>query len=91
MQPRCTGSRSARRSSTRPSLPIPHPVDLTLAAFFLAPGLALGSFLNVVAARVPLRVMDIPGSAGFYASCWGILPYAITSHPLEHFELYRVE
>jgi leader peptidase (prepilin peptidase)/N-methyltransferase len=30
-------------------------VDLTLAAFFLAPGLALGSFLNVVAARVPLR------------------------------------
>jgi leader peptidase (prepilin peptidase)/N-methyltransferase len=30
-------------------------VDLALAAFFLAPGLALGSFLNVVAARVPLR------------------------------------
>src|SRR6187455_1372515 len=26
-----------------------------LAAMFLAPGLALGSFLNVVAARVPLR------------------------------------
>jgi leader peptidase (prepilin peptidase)/N-methyltransferase len=30
-------------------------VDVALAAFFLAPGLALGSFLNVVAARVPLR------------------------------------
>jgi leader peptidase (prepilin peptidase)/N-methyltransferase len=30
-------------------------VDLALAAFFLAPGLALGSFLNVLAARVPLR------------------------------------
>jgi leader peptidase (prepilin peptidase)/N-methyltransferase len=30
-------------------------VDLALAAFALAPGLALGSFLNVVAARVPLR------------------------------------
>jgi leader peptidase (prepilin peptidase)/N-methyltransferase len=30
-------------------------VDLALAAVFLAPGLALGSFLNVVAARVPLR------------------------------------
>jgi len=30
-------------------------VDLTFAAIFLAPGLALGSFLNVVAARVPLR------------------------------------
>jgi leader peptidase (prepilin peptidase)/N-methyltransferase len=30
-------------------------VDVALAAAFLAPGLALGSFLNVVAARVPLR------------------------------------
>lgn len=30
-------------------------MDLALAALFLAPGLALGSFLNVVAARVPLR------------------------------------
>jgi leader peptidase (prepilin peptidase) / N-methyltransferase len=30
-------------------------VDLALAAAALAPGLALGSFLNVVAARVPLR------------------------------------
>jgi leader peptidase (prepilin peptidase) / N-methyltransferase len=30
-------------------------VDFTLAAFAFAPGLALGSFLNVVAARVPLR------------------------------------
>jgi leader peptidase (prepilin peptidase)/N-methyltransferase len=30
-------------------------VDAAVAAVFLAPGLALGSFLNVVAARVPLR------------------------------------
>ncbi len=30
-------------------------MDAALAAAFLAPGLALGSFLNVVAARVPLR------------------------------------
>src|SRR5438067_9059724 len=30
-------------------------MDLALAAFFVAPGLALGSFLNVVAARMPLR------------------------------------
>jgi len=30
-------------------------VDFALAAVALAPGLALGSFLNVVAARVPLR------------------------------------
>ena len=30
-------------------------MDFALAAFVFAPGLALGSFLNVVAARVPLR------------------------------------
>jgi leader peptidase (prepilin peptidase) / N-methyltransferase len=30
-------------------------MDLAIAAVFLAPGLALGSFLNVVAARVPLK------------------------------------
>jgi leader peptidase (prepilin peptidase) / N-methyltransferase len=30
-------------------------VNVAVAAFFLAPGLALGSFLNVVAARLPLR------------------------------------
>lgn len=39
-------------------------VDLALAAVALAPGLALGSFLNVVAARVPLRRSIVrPGSA----------------------------
>jgi len=39
-------------------------VDLALAAFALAPGLALGSFLNVVAARMPLhRSLVWPGSA----------------------------
>jgi leader peptidase (prepilin peptidase) / N-methyltransferase len=39
-------------------------VDFALAAFFVAPGLALGSFLNVVAARVPLRVSVVrPRSA----------------------------
>jgi hypothetical protein len=37
----------------------------------------------------PLRVMDVPASAGFYASCWGALPWAITSHPLERFELFQ--
>jgi leader peptidase (prepilin peptidase)/N-methyltransferase len=30
-------------------------VDFALAAFFLAPGLAVGSFLNVLAARLPLK------------------------------------
>jgi leader peptidase (prepilin peptidase) / N-methyltransferase len=39
-------------------------VDFALAAFALAPGLALGSFLNVVATRVPLRRSLVrPGSA----------------------------
>jgi leader peptidase (prepilin peptidase)/N-methyltransferase len=39
-------------------------VDYALAAMFFAPGLALGSFLNVVAARVPLRRSIVhPGSA----------------------------
>src|SRR5579864_9271341 len=38
--------------------------DMTFAALALAPGLALGSFLNVVAARVPLRRSIVtPGSA----------------------------
>lgn len=30
-------------------------MDLAVAAFFLAPGLAVGSFLNVLAARLPLK------------------------------------
>ena len=39
-------------------------MDAALAAAFLVPGLALGSFLNVVAARVPLRRSVVkPGSA----------------------------
>jgi leader peptidase (prepilin peptidase)/N-methyltransferase len=39
-------------------------VDLALAALAFAPGLAIGSFLNVVAARVPLkRSIVSPGSA----------------------------
>ena len=39
-------------------------MDAALAALALAPGLALGSFLNVVAARVPLkRSLVSPGSA----------------------------
>jgi leader peptidase (prepilin peptidase)/N-methyltransferase len=39
-------------------------VDFALAVVFFAPGLALGSFLNVVAARVPLKRSVVrPGSA----------------------------
>ena len=43
-----------------------------------------------IKSKIPLRVMDVPASAGFYASCWGALPYAVTRHPLERFELYIV-
>jgi leader peptidase (prepilin peptidase) / N-methyltransferase len=45
-------------------------VNVAVAALALAPGLALGSFLNVVAARVPLqRSIVSPGSACM--SCGG--------------------
>jgi hypothetical protein len=37
----------------------------------------------------PVRVMDVPASAGFYASVWGALPWTVTHHPLERFELYQ--
>ncbi len=40
--------------------------------------------------RNPLRVMDLQGSAGFYASVWGALPFVVTQHPLEQFDLYQV-
>jgi leader peptidase (prepilin peptidase)/N-methyltransferase len=43
-------------------------VDLALAAFALAPGLALGSFLNVIAARVPQR-RSIVSPASACMSC----------------------
>ena len=39
-------------------------MDVAVAAFFLAPGLAIGSFLNVLAARLPLKRSVVhPGSA----------------------------
>ncbi len=43
-------------------------MDLALAGLFLAPGLAIGSFLNVVAARVPLR-RSIVGPPSACMSC----------------------
>lgn len=42
-----------------------------------------------VTSRNPLRVMDVPASAGWYASCWGALPFTWTDHPLERFDLYQ--
>ncbi len=40
--------------------------------------------------RFPVRVMDYTGSAGFYASVWGALPFTFTSGPLERFHIYEV-
>lgn len=47
-------------------------------------------WMDPINSVLPLRVMDVPASAGFYASCWGALPFAVTNHPLEQFELYLV-
>lgn len=38
----------------------------------------------------PLKVMDLRGSAGFYASVWGALPFTFSNAPWERFRLYRV-
>ena len=40
---------------------------------------------------LPLRVMDVPASAGFYASVWGALPFVVTKDPLERIEIYQVQ
>ncbi len=54
---------------------------------------ALKSFQRIsyveMKSRNPIRTMDVPASAGFYASCWGALPWVITTHPLERYELYQ--
>ena len=38
----------------------------------------------------PLKVMDFSGSAGFYASVWGALPFTFSTGPAERFRLYEV-
>ncbi|MFH1282113.1 MAG: glycosyltransferase family 39 protein [bacterium] len=39
----------------------------------------------------PLRVMDIPSGAGFYASAGGSLPFSFAMEPIETFVLYKVK
>ena len=41
-------------------------------------------------ARFPVRVMDYHGSAGFYASVWGALPFTLSNGPWERFRLFQV-
>jgi len=38
----------------------------------------------------PVRVMDNRGSAGFYASVWGALPFTFSTGPLERYRLLEV-
>jgi len=38
----------------------------------------------------PLKVMDYHGSAGFYASVWGALPFTFSTGPWERFHLFEV-
>ncbi|MBV9080670.1 MAG: glycosyltransferase family 39 protein [Elusimicrobia bacterium] len=40
--------------------------------------------------RFPIKVMDYAGSAGFYASVWGALPYTWSRGPWERYQLYQV-
>jgi len=42
------------------------------------------------ATRFPIKVMDNEGSAGFYASVWGALPFTISPSPWERFVLLEV-
>jgi hypothetical protein len=45
----------------------------------------------VYPSRWPWRTMDNKASAGFYASCWGGLPFAFSQGPLERYILFEVE
>jgi 4-amino-4-deoxy-L-arabinose transferase-like glycosyltransferase len=40
--------------------------------------------------RFPIKVMDYYGSAGFYASVWGALPFTFSAGPWERFHLFKV-
>ncbi|MFN0117689.1 MAG: ArnT family glycosyltransferase [Elusimicrobiota bacterium] len=40
--------------------------------------------------RFPIKVMDMKGSAGFYASVWGALPFTFSNSPWERFHLFEV-
>jgi leader peptidase (prepilin peptidase) / N-methyltransferase len=62
-------------------------VDLALAAVFFAPGLALGSFLNVVAARVPLRRSIVRPPSACMSCSHEVRPY--DNVPLLSYALLR--
>jgi leader peptidase (prepilin peptidase) / N-methyltransferase len=62
-------------------------VDIALAAVLFAPGLALGSFLNVVAARVPLRRSIVRPPSACMSCSHEVRPY--DNVPLLSYALLR--
>jgi len=59
----------------------------------MAPGLARRAQLVttiVVAGTIPVRLMSHEARAGFYSHGWGLLPFTVSSAPLERFDVYRV-
>jgi hypothetical protein len=40
--------------------------------------------------RLPVRLMSAEAKAGFYSHGWGLLPFAVSSGPLETFDVFRV-
>ena len=43
-----------------------------------------------VPGTLPLRVLNGEAKAGFYSHGWGLLPFAFSRSPLEHFDVYRL-
>jgi hypothetical protein len=59
----------------------------------MAPGLARRAQLVttiVAAGTIPVRLMSHEARAGFYSHGWGLLPFTVSSAPLERFDVYRV-
>lgn len=66
--------------------------EFTAPSWWSTPGTEGHELLGSVVydASFPLRVMDLPASAGFYASAWGALPFSFSRRPWEVFHVYRV-
>lgn len=59
--------------------------------WFYRRGLALRQIAEFnFPSRFPFKVMDNRGSAGWYASVWGALPFTISTGPWERFRLFEI-
>jgi hypothetical protein len=43
-----------------------------------------------VQGTLPVRILNGEAKAGFYSHGWGLLPFALSQAPLEHFDVYRL-